>query len=54
MNILAIAHEKELNGASLSLMTILLHLKNENNVFFFVPFKDGNIIKVAEKIISQL
>lgn len=49
MNILAIAHEKELNGASLSLMSVLLYLQKENNVFLFVPFQDGNIIKVARE-----
>lgn len=49
MNILAIAHEKELNGASLSLMTVLSYLKKDNNVFLFVPYSDGDIIKVAKK-----
>lgn len=49
MNILAIAHEKELNGASLSLMTILLYLKKENKVFLFVPFQDGSVVNFATK-----
>lgn len=49
LNILAIAHELELNGASLSLMSVLLYLKQKHSVYLFVPYREGKIIDVAKE-----
>ncbi|NSB16558.1 glycosyltransferase family 4 protein [Clostridium beijerinckii] len=44
MNILFIAHEGELNGASLSLLGIIDIIKYENNIFVLTPSKNGQFV----------
>lgn len=48
MKVLAIAHEKNLNGATLSLLDILNYLSINEDVTLFVPFLEGNVINVAK------
>lgn len=48
MRILAIAHEKNLNGASLSMLDIIIWLKKNNHVVMFVPYENGSVIEYAK------
>ena len=41
MNILYIGHERDLNGASMSLLGIIDELINYNNIFVLSSYSDG-------------
>lgn len=49
MNILFIAHEKSLNGASLSLLGIIDEIADENNIYVLSPYKEGDFVDELKK-----
>lgn len=49
MKIFAIAHEDNFNGASISLLDILIKLSSEHEITLFIPFKSSIIENKANK-----
>lgn len=49
MNILYISHEKDLNGASMSLLGIIDELIEDNNIFVLSSYKEGQFIEELKK-----
>ena len=45
MRILAIAHEKEINGASRSMFALLKHLNATNEITLFIPFSEDSEVE---------
>src|SRR5690606_17607373 len=49
MNILYVSHEKDLNGASLSLLGLIDEIKKQNKVYVLSPYNDGDFISELKK-----
>lgn len=49
MNILLITHERNLNGASKSLLNIIEQLKEKHKFYVLTPFSDGQMIEELKK-----
>ncbi|KYC64649.1 glycosyltransferase family 4 protein [Heyndrickxia coagulans] len=49
MNILYISHEKDLNGASLSLLGLIDELIKDNKIYVLTPYKNGAFVEELKK-----
>lgn len=49
MNVLFIGHEKNLNGASISMLDIIREMKKNNKIYVLIPYAEGPVYDVLVK-----
>lgn len=49
MNILFIGHEKNLNGASISMIDIIKEMKKDNKIYVLIPYSEGAVYEELVK-----